>query len=256
MTSCLHRLANPARVFACAALLVASAALAAQPAPAPRTAFPGAMGWAAHTPGGRGGKILRVTTLAGEGPGSLREAVEAKGPRIVVFEVGGVIDLGVKALKIREPFLTIAGQTAPQPGITLVRGGIDLSAHDVVIQHLRVRPGEAGLPKMAGTDFDSISTVGAHDVIVDHCSLTWSTDENLSASGTRFKGETPAQWRDGTSHRITFSNNILAEGLGFATHAKGEHSKGSLIHDNARDILVIGNLYSQNRERNPMFKGG
>jgi len=94
MTSCLHRLANPARVFACAALLVASAALAAQPAPAPRTAFPGAMGWAAHTPGGRGGKILRVTTLAGKGPGSLREAVEAKGPRIVVFEVGGVIDPG------------------------------------------------------------------------------------------------------------------------------------------------------------------
>ena len=94
------------------------------------------------------------------------------------------------------------------------------------------------------------------NVIVDHCSLTWSTDENLSASGTRFKGDTPEQWREGTSHRITFSNNILAEGLGYATHAKGEHSKGSLIHDNARDILIIGNLYSQNRERNPMFKGG
>jgi hypothetical protein len=256
MTNRLPRLANPARLLACTALLAVSATLAAQQAPLPRTAFPGAMGWAAHTPGGRGGRIIRVTTLATEGPGSLREAVDAKGPRIVVFEVGGVIDLGVKALKIREPFLTIAGQTAPQPGITLVRGGIDLSAHDVIIQHLRVRPGEAGLAKMAGTDFDSISTIGAHDVIVDHCSLTWSTDENLSASGTRFKGDTPEQWREGTSHRITFSNNILAEGLGYATHAKGEHSKGSLIHDNARDILIIGNLYSQNRERNPMFKGG
>lgn len=239
-----------------AVLLLCVTGLAAASQDATPLAFPGAQGWAAHTPGGRGGKIIRVTTLATEGPGSLREALDTKGPRIVVFEVGGVIDLGAKSLKIREPFLTIAGQTAPQPGITLIRGGIDLSAHDVIIRHIRVRAGEAGLAKMAGTDFDSISTIGAYNVIVDHCSLTWSTDENLSASGTRFKGDTPEQWRAGTSHRITFSNNILAEGLGYATHAKGEHSKGSLIHDNARDILIIGNLYSQNRERNPMFKGG
>ncbi|MEF9979334.1 MAG: hypothetical protein RR834_12680, partial [Thermomonas sp.] len=230
--------ASTIRQLGLALLLACATPLAAQQAPAPQLAFPGAMGWAAQTPGGRGGKIIRVTTLATDGPGSLREAVDAEGPRIVVFEVGGVIDLGVKALKIKEPFLTIAGQTAPQPGITLIRGGIDLAAHDVVIQHIRVRAGEAGLPKMAGTDFDSISTIGAYNVIVDHCSLTWSTDENLSASGTRFKGDTPEQWRDGTSHRITFSNNIIAEGLGYATHAKGEHSKGSLIHDNARDILI------------------
>jgi pectate lyase len=219
-------------------------------------AFPGAQGWAAHTPGGRGGKVIRVTTLAAEGPGSFVEAVNSKGPRIVVFEVGGVIDLGVKTVSIREPYLTIAGQTAPQPGITLIRGGLDIFAHDVIVQHLRVRPGDAGLPKMSGNDFDSISTVGAHDVIVDHCSLTWATDENLSASGTRFAGDTPEQWREGTSRRITFSNNIIAEGLAHANHAKGEHSKGSLIHDNARDILVVGNLYAQNYERNPFFKGG
>jgi len=208
------------------------------------------------TPGGRGGKIIRVTTLAATGPGSLREALDAKGPRIVVFEVGGVIDLGVQTVRITEPFLTIAGQTAPQPGITLVRGGFDIAAHDVVIRHIRVRPGDAGLPKMSGNDFDAISTVGAHDVIIDHCSLTWASDENLSASGTRFKGDTPEQWREGTSHRITFSNNIIAEGLAHANHAKGEHSKGSLIHDNARDILIVGNLYAQNYERNPFFKGG
>ena len=219
-------------------------------------AFPGAQGWAAHTAGGRGGKVLRVTTLAAEGPGSFVEAVNTKGPRIVVFEVGGVIDLGVKTVSIREPYLTIAGQTAPQPGITLIRGGLDILAHDVIVQHLRVRPGDAGLPKMSGNDFDAISTVGAHDVIIDHCSLTWATDENLSASGTRFAGDTPAQWREGTSHRITFSNNIIAEGLAHANHAKGEHSKGSLIHDNARDILIVGNLYAQNVERNPFFKGG
>jgi hypothetical protein len=173
----------------------------------------------------------------------------------VVFEVGGVIDLDRETIRIREPFLTIAGQTAPSPGITLIRGGIDILTHDVVIQHLRVRPGTAGLPPFGG-DFDAISTVGARDVIVDHCSLTWATDENLSASGPRFTGTTPEEWRAGTSRRITFSNNLVAEGLAHATHAKGEHSKGSLIHDNVTDILIVGNLYAQNHERNVLFKGG
>ena len=256
MTRRPRRFVPPLRRLACTALLAtAMPLLAQQPATAP-IAFPGALGWAAQTPGGRGGRIIKVTTLAAKGPGSLREALDAKGPRIVVFEVGGVIDLGVETVKISEPFLTIAGQTAPQPGITLVRGGIDITAHDVVIQHIRVRPGDAGMPKMSGHDFDAISTVGAYNVIIDHCSMTWATDENLSASGTRFKGDTPEQWREGTSHRITFSNNIIAEGLANATHAKGEHSKGSLIHDNARDILIVGNLYAQNFERNPFFKGG
>jgi len=248
------RTANKIRFAFLGALLLALASTVCAEPPVP--AFPGAQGWAAHTPGGRGGRIIRVTTLASEGPGSFLEAVNAKGPRIVVFEVGGVIDLDLKTVKIREPFLTIAGQTAPQPGITLIRGGIDIATHDVVVRHLRVRPGEAGQPKRSGVDFDAISTVGAHDVIVDHCSLTWATDENLSASGPRFGGDDVAQWREKTSHRITFSHNLIAEGLAHATHGKGEHSKGSLIHDNARDILIVGNLYAHNNERNPMFKGG
>jgi len=248
---------RPLLLSTLAALLLSLAqTVAAAPGPETRPAFPGALGWAAHTPGGRGGTIIRVTTLATEGPGSFLEAVNAKGPRIVVFEVGGVIDLGLKTVKIREPFLTIAGQTAPQPGITLIRGGIDIATHDVIVRHIRVRPGEAGQPKRSGVDFDAISTVGGRDIIVDHCSLTWATDENLSASGPRFGGETPQQWRDNTSHRITFSHNLIAEGLAYSSHGKGEHSKGSLIHDNARDILIIGNLYAHNRERNPMFKGG
>src|SRR5690242_8811427 len=220
-------------------------------------AFPGAQGWAAHTPGGRGGRIVRVTTLAPEGPGSFLEAVESKGPRIVVFEVGGVVDLDLRTVTLREPFLTIAGQTAPSPGITFIRGGIDVATHDVVIQHIRVRTGEAGRPKMSGWETDALSTVGgAYDVIVDHCTFTWATDENLSASGPRFKGNTPAEWREGTSHRITFSNNLIAEGLAYATHSKVEHSKGSLIHDNVTDILIVGNLYAHNLERSPLFKGG
>jgi pectate lyase len=220
-------------------------------------AFPGAVGWAATTTtGGRGGAILKVTTLAAEGPGSFRAAVLTKGPRIIVFEVGGVIDLAAQTLRIEEPDLTIAGQTAPSPGITLIRGGIDIATSNVIIRHIRIRAGEAGKPKMSGGDFDSISTIGARNIIVDHCSLTWGTDENLSASGPRFTGTTPAQWRAGTSRQITYSNNLIAESLSNSTHAKGEHSKGSLIHDNVSDILIYRNIYAHNAERNPQFKGG
>jgi hypothetical protein len=200
---------------------------------------------------------MKVTTLAGRGPGSFVEAVSAQGPRIIVFEVGGIIDLDKQTVTIKEPFVTIAGQTAPSPGITLIRGGIDVATHDVIVQHIRVRTGSAGEAHMSGWETDSLSTIGgAHDVIVDHCSFTWATDENLSASGPRFTGKTPDDWRQGTSHRITFSNNLIAEGLADSTHSKGEHSKGSLIHDNVTDILIIGNLYAHNLERSPLFKGG
>jgi len=254
-----------ARIAAVAAALVlpltAPAAAVAQTAPpasaeAALPAFPGALGWAAQTPGGRGGEIIRVTNLNSEGPGSLRAAIEADGPRIVVFEVGGVIDLGKKTLRLRNPFITIAGQTAPSPGITLIRGGMDISAHDVIVQHIRIRPGSAGGEWMSGWDEDGIATVGAYNVIIDHCSLTWATDENLSASGPRFTGSTPEEWRRGTSHNITFSNNLNGESLAYSTHSKGEHSKGSLIHDNVTGLLIVGNLYAHNYERSPLFKGG
>ena len=238
------------------AILLLTAALPAAQAADDLLAFPEAQGAAAHTPGGRGGKILRVTTLAPSGTGSLLAALEADGPRIVVFEVGGVIDLARHEVKITKPYLTVAGQTAPAPGITLIRTGIDVATHDVVLQHIRVRTGSAEAPKRGGWEPDAFSTIGAHDVIVDHCSMTWAIDENLSASGPRFTGKTPEDWRRGTSYRVTFSNNIIAEGLKYSTHSKGEHSKGSLIHDNASDILIVGNLYAHNYERNPLFKGG
>ena len=254
-----------ARIAVVAAALVlpwpGPAAGAAQtPSPASAEAalpaFPGALGWASRTPGGRGGQIIRVTNLDSEGPGSLRAAIEADGPRIVVFEVGGVIDLGKQTLRLRNPFITIAGQTAPSPGITLIRGGIDISAHAVIVQHIRIRPGSAEGEWMSGWDEDGIATVGAHNVIIDHCSLTWATDENLSASGPRFTGSTPEEWRAGTSHDITFSNNLVGESLAYSTHSKGEHSKGSLIHDNVTNLLIVGNLYAHNYERSPLFKGG
>ncbi len=222
----------------------------------PLQAFPGALGWASETPGGRNGQLIRVTNLNSDGPGSLRAALSRKGPRTVVFEVGGVIDLSRQTLVVTEPFVTIAGQTAPSPGVTIIRAGIDIRTHDVIVRHLRVRPGSAGMGRGSGWGEDAISTVSAFNVIVDHCSLTWATDENLSASGPRFTGDTVDQWRAGTSHRITFSHNIIGEGLADSSHPKFEHSKGSLIHDNVTELLIYGNLYAHNFERNPHFKGG
>ncbi len=213
-------------------------------------------GWTS-TQGGRGGRLLKVTTLAASGPGSLQAALAASGPRVIVFEVGGVIDMGGQPLKITEPFVTVAGQTAPDPGITVIKAETTIATHDVILQHLSFRPGEFGRPKKSGGDQDGISTVGgAHDVIVDHCSFSWATDENLSASGPRFQGKTVEQWREATSHRITYSHNLIYEGLSNSVHAKGEHSKGSLIHDNTTGVLLYANLYISNRQRNALFKGG
>jgi hypothetical protein len=238
--------------------LLAPAAPAAEPMTSQhKRAFPGAEGWAATTPAGRGGRIIRVTTLEAEGPGSLLEALAAKGPRIVVFEVGGVIDLGGKWISIKQPFLTIAGQTAPSPGITLIRGGLQLRTHDVVIRHLRFRPGEAGRAKKSGWDVDGISSAdGTVDAIIDHCSFSWATDENLDVWGEPFLGATPEDWHRNNPQRITYSNNIIAEGLNDSTNTKGPHSKGVLIGDNTTYILLVGNLFADNVQRNPQIKGG
>ncbi|HET6522976.1 pectate lyase [Sphingopyxis sp.] len=237
-------------------LALAMPAAPASAADAAPSAFPGAVGPAAATPGGRGGKILRVTTLAPDGPGSLKAAIETPGPRIVVFEVGGVIDMGRKTIEIKHPYLTIAGQTAPGPGITLIRTGIDVKTHDVVMRHLRVYTGADGQPKRSGWEADTFSTVAAQNVVVDHCTFLWGIDENMSASGPRFTGKSVAEWRKGTSHNISFSNNLAAEGLADASHPKGEHSKGSLIHDNATGIVFYRNVWAHNVERNPLIKGG
>ncbi|MFC1569546.1 LamG-like jellyroll fold domain-containing protein [bacterium] len=218
-------------------------------------AFPVAEGWAAYTPGGRGGDIIRVTNLNASGNGSFAAAVAMSGPRIIVFEVGGVIDLNGLRIDITKPHLTVAGQTAPSPGITLIDGSLTIrNTHDIIIQHIRVRPGVAG--RNVGWEPDGISLSSASNIIIDHCSVSWAVDENMSASGPRFDGSTPDEWRTNTSHTVTFSNNIIAEGLSEATHSKGEHSKGSLIHDNVTEMAVIKNLYVSNERRNPYFKGG
>lgn len=230
------------RVLATLVLLVTPVAAAASP-PDP-------------THGGEGGRIIRVTSLAKDGPGSLAEALAAEGPRIVVFEVGGTIDLERSILDISQPFVTIAGQTAPSPGITIIRGGVDLRTHDVKLQHLRVFTGVDGQALMSGWEADAFSTVSAYNVVVENNTFMWAVDENMSASGPRFAGETVEEWRQGTSHDIVFRRNLAAEGLANASHPKGEHSKGSLIHDNTTGIVLERNIWAHNVERSPLVKGG
>lgn len=208
--------------------------------------FPGAEGFGTDTRAGRGGRVLRVTTLADGGPGSLREALAAAGPRVVAFEVGGTIRAGAE-LEIREPFVTVAGQTAPSPGISIAGAGIIVRTHDVLLQHLRVRvgDGDAGAPKDRRR---AIHMVGERDgslevfnVVVDHCSAGWATDECVTT------------WYPGV-HDVTVSRCIVSEGLSHAGHPKGEHSKGMLVGDYTKRFAAIGNLFASNRDRNPRMK--
>ena len=202
--------------------------------------------------GGSAGRVLRVTTLAADGEGSLRRALLADGPRLVVFEVGGVIDLEGRTLVVRKPHLTIAGQTAPDPGITLIRGSLVVDTHDVVIQHLAVRPGDAGPPGAEwAPDAMGVRGAEAHDILFEHVSTTWAIDENLSTSGAGDVDQPGLTSRD-----ITLRHCLVAEALSNSTHPKGEHSKGTLVHDGVRNVRIEGCLYAHNVERNPRLKGG
>ncbi len=141
------------------------------------------------TRGGAGGRFCGSRVLRKKGPGSLAEALAAKGPRIIVFEVAGAIDLARTTLTISEPHVTVAGQTAPSPGITLLRGGIDVKTHDVILSHLRVLMGVDGQARFSGWEADAFSTVAAQRVVVENCTFLWAIDENMSASGPRFTGQ-------------------------------------------------------------------
>lgn len=247
MTSIVHRLTRAICV------MIGTVSLGLTSGPATATPLPEPL---QVTQGGAGGRIIRVTSLDANGPGTLREALDAAGPRIIVFEIGGVIDLGRTSLEVRSGEVTIAGETAPGPGITLIRGGIDIRANDVILSHLRIYTGADGQPRRSGWEADALSTVAAHNVIVRNCSFLWGIDENMSASGPRFTGTTVEQWREGTSRNIVFANNLAAEGLANASHPKGEHSKGSLVHDNATGIIFYRNVWAHNVERHPLIKGG
>lgn len=215
-------------------------------------------GWT-QTRGGRGGAEIAVTTLAASGPGSLLEALATTGPRTIIFKVGGVIDLNGQIISVTEPYLTVAGETAPNPGITIIKGGLAIRSHNTIIRHIRIRPGEAGHAKQSGWEVDGMTIGKAHDVVFDHVSATWATDETLSANAGGFNGgagSTLSDWQDNQAHRITFYRCIIGEALNNSTHSKGGHSMGTLIGNNAREIAVIGNLYISNNYRNPLFTGG
>lgn len=212
--------------------------LSAPPAEVP--SFPGAEGFGATTPGGRGGKVRHVTNLDDSGPGSLRAAVRAPGPRIVVFDTGGTITLS-SPIEITNPYLTIAGQTAPGDGIALrmrrsqSSGLFEVNTHDVIIRGMRFRQGpheeeDAAIPLEIAD--------GAARVVIDHNSLSWATDEVLTTY-------------DDTAD-ITISWNIIAEGLSHSTHYDGEHSRGLFISgEDSRNISAHHNLMAHNMRRNP-----
>jgi pectate lyase len=212
-------------------------------------------GFGTQTRGGLDGRVVKVTHLRDEGKGSLRMALEAlQGPRVVVFEVSGQIDLK-RDIYIRHPHITIAGQTAPSPGITITRAGLRVITHDVVIEHLRFRVGNRPGGKNL-EDRDAIQLLGKSDlpagqfpeplvynVVVDHCSVSWSTDEGIS---TYFKGI-----RD-----LTIRNCLITEPLDKAGHPKGGHSMALLVGDHTQNATILGNLFAHSRYRNPVIKGG
>lgn len=207
---------------------------------APRPlAFPGAEGAGRHAEGGRGGRVLRVTTLADSGPGSLRAALEAEGPRTIIFDVGGTIALE-SPLRIREGRVTVAGQTAPGGGITLRNQPLRIHADDVVIRHLRSRLGDTGR-----VEADAISLEGGRRIILDHVSASWSVDETLSL-GSRY--DPPERGL----YDVTIQWSIIAESLNESVHAKGDHGYGSLVRGGyGARFSFVHNLWALHRARMP-----
>ncbi len=211
----------------CATLLIPETAVSVP-------AFPGAEGFGAQSIGGRGGKVLFVTNLDDSGPGSLREAVKADGPRTVIFRISGTVALK-SAIAITKPYITIAGQTAPGDGICLKNHALVIAADHVIVRHIRCRPGDN-----AKAESDSLSVSSGRDIIVDHCSASWSVDETLSASSRGRLGNVTVQWC------------IISESLHDSIHHKGPHGYGSLIRGSfGNGYTYHHNLYAHHHARLP-----
>lgn len=159
-------------------------------------AFPEAEGYGRYARGGRGGRVVTVTNLKDDGPGSLRDAVENyTGPRTIVFAVSGVIHLKSR-LVLSQPYVTVAGQTAPGKGICIVGKPFGVTGNDAVVQHVKVRLG-------AGETADGMGLTGANHSIVDHCSISWTIDESFSSRGAK---------------NITLQRTLISEALNAAGH--------------------------------------
>lgn len=214
-------------VIAITALLCATSSFAQH-----QLAFPSAEGYGKHTVGGRGGKVYAVTNLNDSGDGSLREAVEAKGPRTVVFRVSGTIDLKSR-LSIKNPNISIAGQTAPGDGICIKRYPLMISADEVIIRYIRVRLGDE-----SGKEADAISSRYTKNIILDHVSAGWSVDETMSIYHCE---------------NITVQWCLVSESL-FQSHHGGNHGFGGIWGSNRSSYHH--NLLAHHSGRNPRFASG
>jgi pectate lyase len=218
----------PTRFVACGLTTCLAWGLTAQSAP-PRAAP--AEGFGAATRGGAGGRTVAVTTLADSGPGSFRAAATAAGPRVIRFEVAGLITLESPVV-VREPFVTIDGSTAPGDGVCIRGDEVSIRTHDAIVRHVRFRPGD-----IAGKEVDALNVMDdSHDVLIDHVSASWAVDENLSASGN--------------IHDVTIQWSLIAEGLNHSVHSKGAHGYGSLVRA-AGGVTLHHNLWIHNDSRNP-----
>jgi len=202
-------------------------------------AFPGAWGGGMYSFGGRGGKVIVVTNLDDSGPGSFREACEAGGPRIVVFNVAGIIRLK-DHLRIRAPYITIAGNTAPGDGVCIAGNTVEIETHDAIVRHLRFRRGETD---PADRD-DSLGGNPVGNVIIDHVSTSWSLDENLSMYRHMYRPPGGGADLKLPTVNITIQNSISSESLNIFHHAFGSTIGGlnSTFHHN---------LWACNTGRNP-----
>lgn len=201
-------------------------------------AFPGAEGGGMYTPGGRGGKVMVVTSLEDAGSGTFREACEAGGARIIVFNVSGIIRLK-SPIHLRAPYITIAGQTAPGDGICVTGQSFLIDTHDVVIRHMRFR---RGAQDVAFRD-DALGGNAVGNIIIDHCSASWGLDENMSIYRHVYNREATGHGLKLPTVNITIQNSIFSEALDSYNHAFGATIGG-------HNSMFCRNLFASNISRN------